>query len=159
MHQTGSTEPYRQSRLEDFKMNSINSVILTGYLGTDPEVKESQSGYSYIHLNLATHQSRRKGAEKEWETQTHWHRVLVFGNLADRCRLQLRRGSPVAIEGSLSSMEMKNSTGQSYRQVTILANKLSFMFSKQNQDNHCTEGDQEFSASPLDLAGDPTPLS
>lgn len=107
-------------------MNSINHVILSGYLGSDPEVKESQSGYSYVSINLATHQSQR-GSDNQWETQTNWHRVVVFGHLAERCRQFLRRGSALVVEGTLSSLNLKNSAGQNYRHVTILANKLNFL--------------------------------
>ncbi|MCB0361613.1 MAG: single-stranded DNA-binding protein [Bdellovibrionales bacterium] len=113
-------------------MNSINNVFLTGYLGDDPQIRESKSGYSYLELNLATHHSRRK-KDMEWENQTHWHRILVFGKLADYCRPYLRRGSPIAVEGSLSSLDIKTSSGQSVRQVKILANKIEFLSSKESR--------------------------
>ncbi len=112
-------------------MISINHVILTGYLGSDPEVRESTSGYSYICFSLATHQSRRK-ADNEWTRQTHWHRVLVFGPQAEKCRLFLKKGSPIAIEGSLSSWENKNLPHPPLKQVVILATNVSFLFNHKN---------------------------
>ena len=62
---------------------SVNKVILVGNLGRDPEIRKMQSGDSVANLSLATSESwndRQTGEKKE---KTEWHRVVIFGKLAD----------------------------------------------------------------------------
>ncbi|MCB0384567.1 MAG: single-stranded DNA-binding protein, partial [Bdellovibrionales bacterium] len=73
-------------------MQSLNTVILSGYLGANPESIESKEGKAYTRLSLATHHSRRKDESQGWSLQTHWHKVLVFGRQATLCQTRLQKG-------------------------------------------------------------------
>ena len=87
-------------------MRGINKIILAGCLGNDPEMATSNGGKQYAKLSLATHNRFRDG-EGNFTDFTEWHRVTVWGKKADICKNYLTKGSPVVIEGYVSSFKSK----------------------------------------------------
>ena len=83
----------------------VNKVILVGNLGQDPEVRYMPSGGAVANITLATSESWRDKATGEMKEQTEWHRVVLFGKLAEVAREYLRKGSQVYIEGKLQTRE------------------------------------------------------
>ena len=81
-------------------MGIENSVRLIGNLGDDPQVKYTQGGMAITEISLAT-TSRRKNKDGNAVEETQWHRVKFFGKLAEVAGEYLRKGSSVAIEGSI----------------------------------------------------------
>ena len=79
-------------------MRSINKVFLLGNVGGDVELRVIQSGTSIGKFSVATHSSRKRD-DGEWDDFTEWHRIVVFGDLADRCGRDLIKGSAVLVEG------------------------------------------------------------
>lgn len=78
----------------------VNKVILIGNLGKDPEISYTPSGLAVARFSLAT-ADRRKNAEGEWVDRTDWHRVVLFGKLAEVAGQYLAKGRSVYIEGRL----------------------------------------------------------
>lgn len=78
----------------------VNKVILVGNLGQDPEVRYMPSGGAVANLTLATSESWRDKQTGEMKEQTEWHRVVMFGKLAEVAGEYLRKGSQVYIEVS-----------------------------------------------------------
>lgn len=76
----------------------VNKVILVGNLGQDPEVRYMPSGGAVANLTLATSESWRDKQTGEMKEQTEWHRVVMFGKLAEVAGEYLRKGSQVYIE-------------------------------------------------------------
>ena len=61
----------------------VNRVILIGNLGRDPEVRRLENGAVVAKFSVATNENYRdKGGE--WQTQTEWHDVVVWRNLAEK---------------------------------------------------------------------------
>ncbi|WP_252401678.1 single-stranded DNA-binding protein, partial [Escherichia coli] len=79
----------------------VNKVILVGNLGQDPEVRYMPNGGAVANITLATSESWRDKATGEMKEQTEWHRVVLFGKLAEVASEYLRKGSQVYIEGQL----------------------------------------------------------
>ena len=79
----------------------INKVILIGNLGADPETRAMPSGTTVANLRVATSESWRDKQTGEQQERTEWHRVALFGRLAEVAGEYLRKGSQVYIEGSL----------------------------------------------------------
>lgn len=77
----------------------VNKVILVGNLGQDPEVRYMPNGGAVANITLATSESWRDKATGEMKEQTEWHRVVLFGKLAEVASEYLRKGSQVYIEG------------------------------------------------------------
>ncbi len=90
----------------------INKVILIGNLGNDPEVRYMPSGGAVANLTLATSESWRDKTTGEQREKTEWHRVAVFGKLAEVAGEYLRKGSQVYIEGQLQTRKWQDQSGQ-----------------------------------------------
>ena len=94
-------------------MNSVNKVILVGYLGADPEIRATQSGERIANLRLATTESWRDKSSGDRKEKTEWHRVTIFNDgLANVAEQHLRKGSLVYIEGSLNTRKWTDQSGQ-----------------------------------------------
>ena len=90
----------------------INKVILVGNLGKDPEFRSTASGSSVANLALATSESWRDQNTQQMQERTEWHRVVLFGKLAEIAQQYLRKGSKVYIEGSLRTNKWQDQNGQ-----------------------------------------------
>jgi len=83
----------------------VNKVILVGTCGQDPEVRYTPNGNAVTNLSLATSESwndRQTGQKIE---KTEWHRVVLFGKVAEIAGEYLRKGSQCYIEGKLKTRE------------------------------------------------------
>lgn len=90
----------------------VNKVILVGNLGGDPEVRYTPSGGAVANMTLATSESWRDKQTGEMKEQTEWHRVVMFGKLAEVAGEYLRKGSQVYIEGQLRTRKWTDQSGQ-----------------------------------------------
>ena len=82
-------------------VRGINKVILIGYLGQDPEIRYMPNGGAVANLSLATSDTWRDKQTGETREKTEWHRVVVFGNLAEIAGEYLQKGAQIYIEGQL----------------------------------------------------------
>lgn len=89
----------------------VNKVILVGNLGNDPEVRYMPSGGAVANLTLATSESWRDKQTGETKEKTEWHRVVLFGKLAEVAGEYLRKGSQVYIEGKLNTRKWTDQAG------------------------------------------------
>jgi single-strand DNA-binding protein len=89
----------------------INKVILVGNLGKDPEVRYTPNGKAVANLTLATSESW-KDQSGQIQEKTEWHRVSMFGKLAEIAGEYLRKGSQVYIEGKLQTRKWQDQQGQ-----------------------------------------------
>jgi single-strand DNA-binding protein len=89
----------------------VNKVILVGNLGKDPEVRYTQDGKAITNLTLATSESW-KDQSGQVQEKTEWHRVSIFGKLAEIAGEYLRKGSQVYFEGQLQTRKWTNKEGQ-----------------------------------------------
>jgi single-strand DNA-binding protein len=90
---------------------SVNKVILIGNLGRDPEIRTTQNGTKVANLNLATSESWRDKASGERKEKTEWHRVVIFGSLADIAEKYLKKGSKVYVCGALQTRKWTDQSG------------------------------------------------
>ena len=95
----------------------VNKVIIVGTLGNDLEVKYSASGSAIANLSVATSEQWKDKQTGEKKEQTEWHRVVIFGKLAEVAGEYLRKGSQVYIEGQLRTRKWTDSNGV-YRYTT-----------------------------------------
>ncbi len=90
----------------------INKVILVGNLGNDPEIRYMPSGGAVANITLATSESWRDKNTGEQKEKTEWHRVSIFGKLAEIAGEYLKKGSQVYIEGQLQTRKWQDQNGQ-----------------------------------------------
>lgn len=89
----------------------INKAIIVGNLGKDPEVRYMPNGGAVANITLATSESWRDKATGEQKEKTEWHRVVLFGKLAEIAGEYLRKGSQVYIEGKLTTRKWADQAG------------------------------------------------
>ncbi len=91
----------------------VNKVILVGTLGRDPEVKYAANGNAIANLNVATSEQWTDKASGQKQEKTEWHRVVIFGKLAEIAGQYLTKGSQVYLEGKLQTRKWQDqNTGQ-----------------------------------------------
>lgn len=89
----------------------VNKCIILGNLGNDPEVKHTNSGSAIANLTVATSEEWKDKATGASNIQTEWHRVVLFGKLAEIAGEYLRKGSQVYIEGQLRTRKWTDNAG------------------------------------------------
>ncbi len=90
----------------------INKVILVGHLGRDPEVRYTQDGRPICNFSMATTEQWRDKNSGEKRERTEWHRIVVFGKLAEICGEYLSKGRQVYVEGKLQTRKWQGQDGQ-----------------------------------------------
>ncbi|WP_416410490.1 single-stranded DNA-binding protein SSB1 [Pantoea sp. App145] len=100
----------------------VNKVILVGNLGQDPEVRYMPNGGAVANITLATSESWRDKQTGENKEITEWHRVVLFGKLAEVAGEYLRKGSQVYIEGQLRTRKWQDQGGQDRYTTEIVVN-------------------------------------
>lgn len=112
-------------------MGSVNKVIILGNLGQDPEVRMTQSGQQVATVNVATSESftTRDGRR---EDRTEWHRVVLWGKLAELAGKYLKKGRRIFIEGRLQTRSWDDQNGQKRYTTEIVGTQMVFVDSARN---------------------------
>jgi single-strand DNA-binding protein len=105
---------------------SVNKVIILGRLGQDPELKYTPGGMAVCNFTVATSES---WADKSGQKQerTEWHRIVVWGKLAELCNQYLTKGRQAFIEGSLQTRSWDDKNGQKRYTTEINAKTVQFI--------------------------------
>lgn len=90
----------------------VNKVILIGNLGQDPDTRYTPNGNAVVNLTLATDESYKDRQTGQLVPKTEWHRIVMFGKIAEIAGQYLRKGSKVYIEGKLQTRKWQNKEGQ-----------------------------------------------
>ncbi|ADC72630.1 MULTISPECIES: single-stranded DNA-binding protein [Thioalkalivibrio] len=102
----------------------VNKVILLGNLGADPEKRETPNGVTVTNLRLATSEQWTDKNSGEKRENTEWHRVVMFGRLADIAAQYLSKGSQVYIEGKIQTRKWQDQSGNDRYSTEIVANDM-----------------------------------
>jgi len=105
----------------------INKVILVGNLGADPEMRHTGGGTAVTTLNLATSESWTDKQSGEKVEKTEWHRVKLFGRLAEIAGDYLKKGRQVYIEGSLRTDKYTDKAGVERYSTDIIASEMQML--------------------------------
>jgi single-strand DNA-binding protein len=108
----------------------INKVILVGNLGADPETRAMPSGMTVCNLRIATSESWKDRQSGEQQERTEWHRVAIFGRLAEIAGEYLHKGSQVYIEGSLRTRKWQDKQGVERYTTEIIASDMQMLGSR-----------------------------
>ncbi|MBK5016625.1 single-stranded DNA-binding protein [Pantoea sp. S62] len=100
----------------------VNKVILVGNLGQDPEIRYMPNGGAVANISLATSESWRDKQTGENREITEWHRVVLFGKLAEVAGEYLRKGSQIYIEGQLRTRKWQDQSGQDKYSTEVVVN-------------------------------------
>ncbi len=104
-------------------MGSLNKVVLIGRLGRDPDERKTAGGKCVSSFSLATETYRGANTEKV----TEWHRVVVFGKIAEQCNRFLHKGRLVCVEGQLKTRTWEKSPGDTKYFTDVVASRVTFL--------------------------------
>src|SRR5216110_1532381 len=130
---------------------SVNKVILIGNLGRDPEVRYTPSGQAVANFTVATNEAWTDKAGQKQE-RTEWHRIVVWGKLAELCGEYLNKGRQVYVEGRLQTREWTNKEGAKQFTTEVVANQVVFLSGGERG-----QGRSSSRPAPMDDAGAPPP--
>jgi single-strand DNA-binding protein len=105
----------------------INKVIIVGNLGADPETRYTGSGTAITSLRIATSEAWTDKASGEKQERTEWHRVKLFGKLAEIAGEYLKKGRQVYIEGSLRTDKYTDKDGVERYSTDIIGNEMQML--------------------------------
>lgn len=106
---------------------TVNKVIILGRLGQDPDVRATASGTQVVNLNVATNELGPRDEQGNRQENTEWHRIVMFGRLAENAANYLRKGSQVYIEGRLQTRKWQDQNGNDRYSTEIVANEMQFI--------------------------------
>lgn len=105
----------------------VNKVIIVGNLGNDPDTRYMPSGSAVTNLSVATNESWKDKQTGEQKERTEWHRVAMFGRLAEIAAEYLRKGSQIYIEGKLRTRKWQDQNGNDRWSTEIIADEMQML--------------------------------
>lgn len=134
-------------------MSSVNKVTLLGRLGKDPEIRVTQSGDKVASLSLATSESWKDKSGTKQE-RTEWHRVVIFGKLAEIVEKYVGKGDQIYLEGKLVTRKWQDKDGadrwSTEVQVTQIGGSMVMLGS-----SNASDGRKPEAPTPTEPAGRP----
>ncbi|MDJ7444663.1 single-stranded DNA-binding protein [Salmonella enterica] len=138
----------------------LNKVMLIGHLGQDPDVRYLPNGNAVAMLSLATSDTWKDKQTGEQKERTEWHRVVIYGKLAEIAGEYLRKGSQVYIEGELRTRKWTDQSGQeryTTEVVVSMQGTMQMLGSRGNGGNGQQQGSQGQSQQPAGRSYSGTP--
>lgn len=115
-------------------MASVNRATIIGNLGNDPEIRYSSGGDAIANLSIATTDNwKDKNGDKQEKTE--WHRVTMFGKLAEICGEYLKKGSQVYIEGKLQTRKWTDKSNIERYTTEIVADRMQMLGGNRKADD------------------------
>tara|TARA_Y100000590_G_scaffold139640_1_gene159913 strand:+ start:1666 stop:2097 length:432 start_codon:yes stop_codon:yes gene_type:complete len=118
----------------------LNKVILIGNLGRNPEIKNFDGGAAVCSFSIATNENY-KDKSGEWQTNTEWHNISIWGDAAERCAKNLEKGDRVLVEGKLSTRQWNKPGEESPRYQTEI--RARYVKKIGDQKSAIEQGEQE----------------
>lgn len=132
--------------------SSVNKVILVGRIGQKPDLKYSTTGTAIVNISVATVESVKKG--DGYEDVTEWHRIVIFGKIAEFVEKFLDKGSLVYVEGRLQTRSWDDKEGKRQYMTETVASVVTPLGSKPKSDTGRTEAN----SNPFDEPDEPLPF-
>ncbi|MGB0455055.1 MAG: single-stranded DNA-binding protein [Bacteriovoracaceae bacterium] len=110
---------------------SLNKVMIMGRLGQDPELKYTPSGQAVCNFSVATSEgwTDKSGQKQE---RTEWHRIVVWGKMAELCNQYLSKGRQCFLEGALQTRSWDAKDGSKRYTTEIVARNVQFIGGRPN---------------------------
>jgi len=105
----------------------VNKAIIVGTLGQDPEIRYTANGGAVANISVATNESWRDKATGEAQERTEWHRIVMFGKLAEIAQQYLKKGSQAYFEGRIQTRKWQDQSGNDRYSTEIVANEMQML--------------------------------
>jgi single-strand DNA-binding protein len=111
----------------------MNKVIIMGRLGQDPELKYLPNGTAVANFSVAT-TKKWKNNEGAPQEKTEWHKIVIWGKLAELANQYLSKGRQVLLQGELQTRSWDDRDGVKRYTTEIVASELEFIGSGEKKD-------------------------
>jgi single-strand DNA-binding protein len=113
-------------------VRGVNKAILVGTLGKDPEQRFMPNGNAVCNISVATSEQWKDKQTGEKQERTEWHRVSMFGKLAEIAGQYLRKGSQVYLEGKIQTRKWQDKEGKDRYSTEIVADQMQMLGGKRD---------------------------
>lgn len=117
---------------------SVNKAILVGRLGHDPSLKFTDDGTAIANFSLATTEKWKKDGEKQ--ERTEWHKIVIFGRLAEIAGEYCRKGSQIYLEGKIQTRQWEDKDGNKRYTTEIVAFQMQLLGGKPKEEKESWDG-------------------
>ncbi|MEC9456068.1 MAG: single-stranded DNA-binding protein [Candidatus Neomarinimicrobiota bacterium] len=121
---------------------SVNKVILVGYLGQDPESRFTPQGTAVANLGIATNESW-KDQNGDTQERTEWHRVVMYGRMAETAVEYMKKGQMVYVEGRLNTREWEDQNQVKRKTTEIRCDNFTMLGRRGNGSPQQNSSDKE----------------
>jgi single-strand DNA-binding protein len=108
----------------------VNKVILIGRLGQDPETGTTAGGEKWASLSVATSEQWKDKKTGEQQERTEWHKVSIFGKLAEIAAAHLKKGSQVYLEGMNRTRKWQDKEGKDRWTTEVVCHQMQMLGGK-----------------------------
>jgi single-strand DNA-binding protein len=105
----------------------VNKAIIVGTLGQDPEIRYTANGSAVANISVATNETWKDKATGEAQERTEWHRIVMFGKLAEIAQQYLKKGSQAYFEGRIQTRKWQDQSGNDRYSTEIVANEMQML--------------------------------
>ncbi|MBT05195.1 MAG: single-stranded DNA-binding protein [Euryarchaeota archaeon] len=133
--------------------NSLNKVILIGNLGQDPEARFTPQGTAVTNLSIATNESW-KDQSGEMQDRTEWHRVVMYGRMAETATEYMKKGQMVYVEGRLHTREWEDQNQIKRKTTEIRCDNFTMLGRRSDAPGSISQGDTSPSPSDSEVDDD-----
>lgn len=112
---------------------SLNKCMIIGNLGRDPEMRYTPSGQAVTQFSVATNRNYRD-QQGEWQSETEWFRVVVWGDRGERAAENLRKGHKVYVEGRIQTRQWEDQSGAKRYTTELIADRVSSLERRDRED-------------------------
>lgn len=145
---------WRDNSIKKEKKMSINKAIILGRLGQDPELKYTTSGNAVCNFSLATNESWNDKNSGKKQEKTEWHRVVVWGKLAELCNQYLAKGRQAFVEGKITTRSWEDKDNNKRYTTEINASTVQFIGSNKDQNDALKEAYEKSESQDYNIATD-----
>lgn len=124
---------------------SVNKAILVGNVGKDPEIRHLEGGISVARFTLATSETY-KNKTGEMVTNTEWHNIVAWRQLADVAEKFIKKGKQIYVEGKITNRQYDDKDGNKRYFTEIVADNIRLLGRKEDNDGSRENGTQRYAA-------------
>ena len=121
--------------------NSVNKVILVGNLGQDPESRFTPQGTAVTNLSVATNETW-KNQNGESQDKTEWHKIVMYGKMAETAAEYMKKGQMVYVEGRLETNEWEDQNQVKRKTTQVRCDNFTMLGRRQMQSQETASIDQ-----------------
>jgi single-strand DNA-binding protein len=119
---------------------SLNKCMIIGNLGRDPEMRYTPGGQAVTQFSVATNRNYRD-PQGEWQSETEWFRVVVWGDQGERVAEYLRKGHKVYVEGRIQTRQWEDQSGNKRYTTELIANRVTSLERRDREGEPPVPGD------------------